>query len=232
MRKFQFFLLVEGILLTLALLTILSENLSSFLLILVVVLLLLRFYNQGSRSNVLLTTGLLLLFLILMLNPFVILAILLAVVYTIINYFAQVKEKNKLALIEFKTTDLEVKHRSNDWIGASEPLLTESYAFDDVNILRISGSDTIDLDRVILSGCDNVIVIRKVYGPTTIHIPIDVAISLNVSAVYGSVNFLDLPEYDLRNESLKLQEDSYPAANRSVKVIVNLIAGKVEVVRR
>lgn len=232
MRKFQFFLVVEAVLLTLALLTILSENLNGFLLLLVVLLLGLRFYNRDSRGNVLLTASLLLLFLVFMLNPFVIAAILLGVVYTIINYFAQVKKKNRQALIAFKEDDLGVVPRPNDWIGASQPVLTETYAFDDVNIVRISGSDTIDLDRVILTGRDNVIVIRKVYGPTTVYVPIDVAISLNVTAVYGSVNFLDFPEYDLRNESLKLEEKTYDQANRSVKVILNIIAGKVEVSRR
>lgn len=232
MRKFQFFLVVEAILLTLALLTILSESLYSFLLILVVLMLALRFYNQGSQNNFMLTAGLLVLFLIVMLNPFVIVAILLGVVYTIINSFSQVKSKNKLALIELKTEGLAPQPRPNDWVGTNELIWTESYAFDDVNIIRVSGSDTIDLDKVILSGCDNVVVIRKVYGPTMIRVPIDVAVSLNVSSVYGSVTFFDFPEYDLRNESLKLQEDTYRTANRSVKLIINVIAGKVEVVRR
>lgn len=232
MKKFQFFLLVEAVLLVLALMTILSESLYSFLLILVVVLLALRFYNQGNQSNFLLTAGLLLLFLIFMLNPFVIAAVVLGVVYTIINSFSQVKEKNQLALIEFKSQDLSVTPRPNDWVGSSEPVLTESYAFDDVNIIRVSGSDTIDLSKVILAGCDNVIIIRKVYGPTVIRVPVDVAVSLNVSAVYGTVTFFDFPEYDLRNESLKLEEESYASAHRSVKIMVNLIAGQVEVVRR
>lgn len=232
MKKFQFFLLVEAVLLTLALLTILSESLSSFLLILVVLLLALRFYNQGHQNNFILTAGLLLLFLVIMLNPFVIMAIVLGVVYTIINSFSQGKDKNKLALIAFKGQDLQATPKPHDWIGTSEPALTETYAFDDVNIIRVSGADMIDLDKVILAGCDNVIVIRKVYGPTTIRVPIDVAVSLNVSSVYGSVQFLELPEYDLRNESLKLQEEQYLTANRSVKVIVNVIAGQVEVIRR
>lgn len=232
MRKFQLFLLVEVVLLALALMTILSDNLYSFLLILVVMLLTLRFYNQGSRNNFLLTASLLLLFLVVMLNPFVIMAVLLGLVYTVINYFAQVKTKNRKALIEFKEADLEVVPKPNQWVGASQPLLTDSYAFDDVNIIRLSGSDTIDLAKVIVAGRDNVILIRKLYGPTTIQVPIDVAVSLNVSAIYGSVDFLGLSAYDLRNESLKLAEDTYPTACRSVKIVVTLIAGKLEVVRR
>lgn len=232
MKKFQFFLLVEATLLALALMTILSESVYSFLLIVVVTLLALRFYNQTDRNNFLLTAGLLLLFLVFMLNPFIIAAVLLGLVYTVINYFSQVKTKNREALIVFREEKLELAPRPHQWVGASQPALTDSYAFDDINIIRLSGSDTIDLDRVILSGRDNVVLLRKVYGPTLIRVPIDVAVSLNVSAIYGTVHFLNFPAYDLRNESLKLQEETYRQANRSVKIVVNVVAGPVEVSRR
>lgn len=231
MRKFQFFLLVEAVLLALALMTILADDLYSFLLILVVVLLALRFYNIGNRNNILLTSGLLLLFLIFMLNPFVILAILLALVYMLINYFAQAKHKNRYALVAFKEESLTSKGQINQWLGINQNLSDDAYAFDDINILRLSGTDIIDLTQVILTGCDNVVIIRKVYGPTQIRVPIDVDISLDVSAIYGTVSFLDLPDYDLRNESLKLQEENFSSSKRKVKVLINLVAGRVEVKR-
>lgn len=232
MKKFQLFLVVEAILLALAFMTILENDLYSFLLLMVLTLMALRFYNLAQRQNFLLTSGLLLLFLIFMLNPFVIMALLLGLIYMMINYFAQVKTKNRQALIEFREEDLTVQPVANQWLGASQPLQTDSYVFDDINIIRVSGSDVIDLERVILSGRDNVILIRKIYGPTLVRVPIDVAISLNVSAVYGTVSFLDLPEYDLRNESLKLEEEAYGASHRTVKLVVNVIAGRVGVVRR
>ena len=101
MRKVQFFLVVETVLLVMGLLTIMSNNLSSFILILVLILMALRFYNQDQRHNFLLTIGLVLLFLILMLNPYIIMAIVLGVVYVVINHFSQVKKKNRYALIRF-----------------------------------------------------------------------------------------------------------------------------------
>ncbi|HHJ8688684.1 TPA: transporter, partial [Streptococcus pyogenes] len=51
MKKFQFFLLIECILLAMGIMTILDNDLSSFILILVLILLALRFYNQDSRNN-------------------------------------------------------------------------------------------------------------------------------------------------------------------------------------
>lgn len=62
MKKFQFFLLIECILLAMGIMTILDNDLSSFILILVLILLALRFYNQDSRNNFLLTVSLLFLF--------------------------------------------------------------------------------------------------------------------------------------------------------------------------
>lgn len=102
MKKFQFFLLIECILLAMGIMTILDNDLSSFILILVLILLALRFYNQDSRNNFLLTVSLLFLFLIFMLNPYIIMAVLLGIVYIFINHFSQVKKKNRFALIRFK----------------------------------------------------------------------------------------------------------------------------------
>ena len=106
------------------------------------------------------------------------------------------------------------------------------YAFDDINIIRLTGSDTIDLTNVIVSGKDNLIVIRKVFGPIKIMVPIDVAVKLEVSTIYGSVRYFDFEEYDLRNESIKLWRQEDEDSLKSVKIIINTLAGDVEVVRR
>lgn len=93
MKKFQFFLLVEAVALVMGLMKILSDDWTSFIFILALILLALRFYNNDSRHNFLLTTSLLLLFLIFMLNPYIIAAVVFAVLYVLINHFSQVKKK-------------------------------------------------------------------------------------------------------------------------------------------
>lgn len=231
MKKFQFFLIVEAILLTMALVTVLSDDLFSFVLLLVMVLLALRFQKLGSKTNFVLTTGLLILFLIFMLNPYVILAIICGIAYVMINHFSQVKKKNRYALIQLKEEGLKVAPTANQWIGNSDHDQVDSYAFDDINIIRMIGSDVIDLSQVILSGRDNLILIRKVYGPTKILVPVDVSVKLDVNSVYGSVTFFDFPEYDLRNEAIKLAGEDNLLAVKSVKIIVSVLAGSVEVIR-
>ena len=230
MRKVQFFLVVETVLLVMGLLTIMSNNLSSFILILVLILMALRFYNQDQLHNFLLTIGLVLLFLILMLNPYIIMAIVLGVVYVVINHFSQVKKKNRYALIRFREEDLKAKPIRSQWIG-SHTHDSDFYAFDDINIIRLTGSDTIDLSRVIVTGKNNVVIIRKIYGPTKILVPIDVSVKLETAAIYGSVRYFDFEEYDLRNESLKLWHEDEEAL-KVVKIIVSTLAGDIEVVRK
>ena len=230
MRKVQFFLVVETVLLVMGLLTIMSNNLSSFILILVLILMALRFYNQDQRHNFLLTIGLVLLFLILMLNPYIIMAIVLGVVDVVINHFSQVKKKNRYALIRFREEDLKAKPIRSQWIG-SHTHDSDFYAFDDINIIRLTGSDTIDLSRVIVTGKNNVVIIRKIYGPTKILVPIDVSVKLETAAIYGSVRYFDFEEYDLRNESLKLWHEDEEAL-KVVKIIVSTLAGDIEVVRK
>ena len=212
------------------LLTIMSNNLSSFILIPVLILMALRFYNQDQRHNFLLTIGLVLLFLILMLNPYIIMAIVLGVVYVVINHFSQVKKKNRYALIRFREEDLKAKPIRSQWIG-SHTHDSDFYAFDDINIIRLTGSDTIDLSRVIVTGKNNVVIIRKIYGPTKILVPIDVSVKLETAAIYGSVRYFDFEEYDLRNESLKLWHEDEEAL-KVVKIIVSTLAGDIEVVRK
>ncbi|EHJ52259.1 cell wall-active antibiotics response protein LiaF [Streptococcus macacae] len=230
MRKFQFFLIVETILIALAFLTILASSVSRFILILVITLLALRFYRLGSKSDFLLTASLLLLFLIFMLNPYTIAAVLFGILYVMINHFAQVKKKNNYALLQFKKEDLDVRKKPHQWIGNSENVSEETYVFEDVNVIRLSGSDVINLSNVIVSGEDNVILIRKIYGPTKILVPIDVSVTLDVSSIYGRVHFFNAPEYDLRNEEIRFS-DSWESSTRSVKIVINVIAGLVEVER-
>ncbi|MFC3928345.1 cell wall-active antibiotics response protein LiaF [Streptococcus caprae] len=231
MKKFQLFLLVEAVLLSMAFMTILSSDVPSFVLLLVVVLLATHYYSSGQRNNFLLTASLLVLFLIFMLNPYVIAAVLVGVVYVMINYFSQVKDKNRYAFIKFREDEQTIKPIANQWIGYNEHLLSDAYGFDDINITRLSGTDVIDLNRVIVTGRDNVVLIRKIYGPTQILVPIDVSVKLDINSIYGSVKFFDKPEYDLRNTTLKIAQDDYYHSNRTVKIIISVLAGTVEVKR-
>ena len=165
-------------------------------------------------------------------NIYVVLAILVGVAYVMINHFSQVKKKNRYALIQFKEDDLNPQAVRNQWIGTHMEPVSDRYDFDDINIIRFFGTDVIDLTQVIVSGRENVVILQKLYGPTTILVPIDISVKLNISAIYSSVTFFDEDEYDLRYESLTLQGAEYKHAHRTLKLILNVGAGPVEVRRK
>ena len=219
MTKFNFFLVVEALLLTLGLITIFNNDITSFIFILVLTLLAVRFFNKESKSDFVLTISLISLFLVSMWNIYVVLAILVGVAYVMINHFSQVKKKNRYALIQFKEDNLEPRAVRNQWIGTRMEPVSDRYDFDDINIIRFFGTDVIDLTQVIVSGRDNVVILQKLYGPTTILVPIDVSVKLNISAIYSSVTFFNEDEYDLRYESLTLQGAdaiSYPVTGAAL----------------
>ena len=109
MTKFNFFLVVEALLLTLGLITIFNNDITSFIFILVL-----------SKSDFVLTICLISLFLVSMWNIYVVLAILVGVAYVMINHFSQVKKKNRYALIQFKEDDLNPQAVRNQWNGTCQ----------------------------------------------------------------------------------------------------------------
>ncbi|MBM7636783.1 cell wall-active antibiotics response protein LiaF [Streptococcus saliviloxodontae] len=230
MKKFQLFIVVEVVLFALAMMSLLATDIPRFFMILVLTLLVLKYYNSGNRMDFLLTVSLLIFFLMMMTNIYIIIGIIFGVIYMLINHFAQVKKKNRQAIIRFSDQQIAFQPSRNRWIG-NDNHQGDTYHFDDINIIRLSGRDQINLDNVIVRGADNVIIIQKVYGPTAILVPIDVAVQLHVSSIYGSLVFFDDGAYDLRNEAVKLATADYGNSTKRVKVIINVLAGDTEVKR-
>ena len=94
------------------------------------------------------------------------------------------------------------------------------------------GKDTIHLEQVIITNHDNVIILRKFFGNTKIIVPVDVAVSLKVNNLYGELQFLDQPVYELRNESISLTTPDFKRSHKSVKIVLSTFVGNVEVVRK
>lgn len=230
MKKVQFFLLIEVILLTFGLMSILSHSLSNFVLIVIIIGLTLKFYNQVNKNNFYLTATLLTLFLMLMLNPFIILSILFFIMYIVLNYFSHAKRKNQFSLISL-TDKLQVTAKKNQWFGNSSNQL-DNFAFDDINIIRFIGNDTIDLSNCIILNKENIIVIQKVYGSVNLVVPIDVTVSVTVSSIYGKLDFFDYDPVQLRNETIKLSESFIFKDVKQVRLIVNCLLGDIKVVRK
>ena len=102
MRKFKIFLFIEACLLTGALILMVSEHFSRFLLILFLFLLLIRYYTGKEGNNLLLVVATILFFFIVMLNPFVILAIFVAVIYSLFLLYPMMNQEKEQTNLVFE----------------------------------------------------------------------------------------------------------------------------------
>lgn len=228
MRKIHFFVLIELILLTLAFLTMFSDDVTRGIWFLILCLLLYHYYRVDSQSNLLVVALFLFLFLAMSINPFGMAAIVFAIVYgfsAMLPYLYREHRSQSILL------EIPGDKTRNTWIGDLSYFLGEGQAFEDLNLTRFSGNDTIYLDEVVLGFDSNLIIIQKAVGNTTVYIPIDVAVDLSVNTLYGDVRFFD-DYYNLRNERLRIKSPDLDKANRSVKLVFTNLLGNVEVIRR
>ena len=231
MRKFQIFLFIEACLLTGALIMMVSEHFSRFLLILLLFLLLIRYYTGKQGNNFILVAVSILFFFIIMLNPFVILAIFVALIYSLFLLYPMMNKEREDTNLFFEEV-VTVKREKNRWFGNLHHFSSyQTCRFDDINLFRLMGKDTIHLEHVILSNHDNVIILRKLVGTTRIIVPVDVEVSLSVNSLYGDLIFFDQPKRALRNEQFHQETRDYLKSPKSVKILLTTMIGDVEVVR-
>ena len=231
MRKFQIFLFIEACLLTGALITMVSEHFSRFLLILLLFLLLIRYYTGKQGNNFILVAVSILFFFIIMLNPFVILAIFVALIYSLFLLYPMMNQEREDTNLVFEEV-VTVKREKNRWFGNLHHFSSyQTCRFDDINLFRLMGKDTIHLERVILSNHDNVMILRKLVGTTRIIVPVDVEVSLSVNSLYGDLTFFDQSKRALRNEQFHQETRDYLKSPKSVKILLTTMVGDVEVVR-
>lgn len=231
MRKFQIFLFIEACLLTGALIMMVSEHFSRFLLILLLFLLLIRYYTGRQGNNFILVAVSILFFFIIMLNPFVILAIFVALIYSLFLLYPMMNQEREATNLIFEEV-VTVKREKNRWFGNLHHFSSyQTCRFDDINLFRLMGKDTIHLEHVILSNHDNVIILRKLVGTTRIIVPVDVEVSLSVNSLYGDLTFFDQPKRTLRNEHFHQETRDYLKSPKSVKILLTTMVGDVEVVR-
>ena len=231
MRKFQIFLFIEACLLTGALIMMVSEHFSRFLLILLLFLLLIRYYTGRQGNNLILVAVSILFFFIIMLNPFVILAIFVALIYSLFLLYPMMNQEREDTNLIFEEV-VTVKREKNRWFGNLHHFSSyQTCRFDDINLFRLMGKDTVHLEHVILSNHDNVIILRKIVGTTKIIVPVDVEVSLSVNSLYGDLIFFDQPKRALRNEQFHQETRDYLKSPKSVKILLTTMVGDVEVVR-
>ena len=165
-----------------------------------------------------------------MLNPFVIAAILFAVIYGLLIAYPYMYKENEAIVFDIEE-DTKICQEKTRWIGELQHFSKQSRGYRDLNVLRVFGNDTLHLEEVAMCDWDNIIIIRKGFGNTKIILPIDLELHLQINTLYGDLTFLDLPIRKMRNETLDIETAHYRRSHRSIKIVLAGIVGDVEVVR-
>lgn len=171
------------------------------------------------------------------------LAFRLLIMALLLFYIIQYANKKKeVKSIEPMIKEPEVTFNKKDTIVKEKPMFQNKlfgqqqtpeyvYEWDDVNIQTGIGDTIIDLSNTVLPKGESTIFIRNIIGKITILIPYDVEISVHHSALFGSVQILDINKPSSLNRSIKIQTADYEGALQKVKILTSMIIGDIEVKR-
>ncbi|MFT9039529.1 cell wall-active antibiotics response protein LiaF [Schleiferilactobacillus harbinensis] len=133
--------------------------------------------------------------------------------------------------VHFKTTapsGTPPPMRKSPWFGGTT-IGETTFPWDDINFVSLYGDTIVDLGNTLLpEDQDNFIMIRKGFGRTRILVPVGVAIELDHSVVFGTVQFLD-ETYHLQNERLQLHHQDADGKQRTIKIVTSTLVGDLEV---
>jgi lia operon protein LiaF len=239
-KSFRIFLAIEGVLALLAIYSIFhSRGLGVLAAIAFVVLLstLKRKADMHKRGVGLLFAGIILAILIFS-NIFVWLMLGIAIVY--FTLFTQNIPHSKLQdkmhepeMVFVKSVEPETQKNGachkGQWFG-SKSYGSDTYEWDDINIINLVGDTIIDLGNTLLPKEDSVILIRKGAGRTRILVPMDVGVVFEHATLAGTAKF-EGQEYKLSNETLKVYSKEYEESSRRLRIVSSTLLGEIEVIR-
>lgn len=145
------------------------------------------------------------------------------------KFFGQGKKwkDNEYIAVDFEEQPLKVKNQQ--LVGEFNLESAPTYQWEDLNFTKIAGNTVVDLGNTILPIGDNIIFINQAFGNIKLIVPPGTSLSMNVSYLVGEVQ-LNQTEIELRGENMQWQTENFTESPRRVKVVINGIAGDLEVV--
>lgn len=237
-----------------------SEYISWILLIgLVVLLLEISFFNRGLVFSLLVAIGMIYIGRKWMPRSSGKLLFWMGLIFLLISIFSMMTFKFFLLailvhfLIQFAQSKREVKHikptikqpnviLEKENVIKRKPLFSNIlfgqqktpehvYEWSDINIQAGIGDTVIDLSYTVLPKGETVIFIRNFVGNIHVLVPYDVEVSVNHSAVAGSVQIFELQESKVFNQALQVQTPGFEQADQRIKIVTSLLVGDIEVKR-
>lgn len=137
---------------------------------------------------------------------------------------------NEFIMVRFNEEEQDTaKIERNRWLGDDTKTADDIYSWEDMNFSKFMGDTIFDLGNTILPKEQNIILIRKGFGNTKIIVPEGIAISLDISMLFGELK-INQEEITLRNETFKWHSERYAKNARKIKLVANVLVGEVEVI--
>lgn len=239
----RWMIILSGIFAILMVYEVFNNQLSFILLILGVIMIIANKRISKEKSNRVLFLGIIFLLLALINSRFVLAALIIGGILLVGNYpdlFHSLRttlthrkhkvDETDFMMVQFSDEQEEQVHlERNPWLGSHEKTTEAVYRWEDVNFTKAIGHTVFDLGNTILPKEQNIMLIRVGIGDTKIIIPEEVAISLDVSILNGKV-IIGQEQISMSNETFKWQSKHYHKSTRKVKLVANVLFGKVEVI--
>ena len=101
---------------------------------------------------------------------------------------------------------------------------------DDHTVSRLSGNDVIDLATTVFQPAGNELNIKKASGNTTIIVPDDVAVVLDVTAISGVVKIFD-EITKVNAEHVRYMTPDFGTSEKRMRITIHVGRGSVEIVK-
>lgn len=239
----RWLIMLLGILGLLMVYEVFNNQLSFFMLVIGVIMIMANKRVAKEKSNTVLFIGITSLLLAIISSRFVLAVLIIGgilligsypeLLHSLRNGWANRKtqeEDKDFIMVQFDEQQEEAVHLTkNRWFGNDEDTTKTVYSWEDVNFTKVIGHTVFDLGNTILPKEQNIMLIRVGIGDTKIIIPEEVAISLDVSILSGNLT-VGQEEISMSNETFKWQSERYHKSARKVKLVANVLMGKVEVI--
>ncbi|MDR0298081.1 MAG: LiaF-related protein [Streptococcaceae bacterium] len=118
--------------------------------------------------------------------------------------------------------------RKNEPRDITNEATDTSVSADKSEATLLSRDDVLDLATLDFHASGNQLTIKKAAGNTTIRVPEEVAIRLNISTANGLIRIFENPPV-LDGHDIRFQSDAFESAEKRVTIVVSVDTGNIEV---
>lgn len=241
MKSWQFYIVVNILLVILSLWQIVGNIELTIFLLLGSLSLFLHYIRKkkGKNTNLLLWIGCVLIFISLINSYAFWLILIFNVLFLALKgfEFADIDfssllfwRKKEIIMVTTKEPEVNPRAITKQKYFGSQMIGKHVFSWDDINLSVFAGDTIIDLGNTLLPKKQNIILFRKGFGRTRILVPQGISLEIQHVAFRGDLHVNEVI-YSLNQEQVIIREEIYTESERKLKIISNVFVGDLEVIR-